>query len=67
MDEYDSTKDMQEYARIRWVERAKKLGIITEDDAKKQDIAASRKNMILTSNTGTAPSPTTTEEKKKIE
>lgn len=35
VDEYDNTKDMQEYARNRWKERAKVLGIITgEGDPK---------------------------------
>jgi len=32
MDEYDSTEDLQLLARKNWEKRAKKLGIITEDD-----------------------------------
>jgi CBS domain containing-hemolysin-like protein len=32
MDEYDSTRDMQEYAREKWRERAEKLGIITANE-----------------------------------
>ncbi len=32
MDEYDSTEDLQLLARKSWEKRAKKLGIITEDD-----------------------------------
>lgn len=32
MDEYDSTEDLQQFARKNWEKRAKKLGIITEDD-----------------------------------
>lgn len=31
-DEFDSTQDMQEYARQRWKKRAKRLGIINEED-----------------------------------
>lgn len=31
-DEFDNTQDMQEYARQRWKKRAKKLGIITDEE-----------------------------------
>ena len=34
MDEYDSTEDLQQFARKNWEKRAKKLGIISEDDDK---------------------------------
>lgn len=34
MDEYDSTEDLQQFARKNWQKRAKKLGIISEDDDK---------------------------------
>lgn len=36
MDEYDSTRDMQEYAREKWRERAEKLGIITNENLSDQ-------------------------------
>jgi len=32
MDEFDGIEDMQDYARKRWRSRAKKLGLIIEDD-----------------------------------
>ncbi|MCB0702779.1 MAG: hemolysin family protein [Candidatus Kapaibacterium sp.] len=34
MDEYDSTEDLQQFARKNWEKRAKKLGIISEDNDK---------------------------------
>lgn len=67
MDEYDNTKDMQEYARVKWLERAKKLGIITEDDAEKGDVIAGKSKMISTSVTGTSPSANKSGESKKRE
>ncbi len=38
MDEYDSEKDMQAYARKRWKSRAMELGIISEKDVKKDPV-----------------------------
>jgi len=37
VDEFDSTQDMQSYARELWLERAKKLNIITLDDNPKKE------------------------------
>ena len=50
MDEYDSTRDMQEYARVRWVERAKKLGIITDADLKAEEAVVKKASAGNTSN-----------------
>jgi len=32
MDEFDNVEDMQKYARRKWEERAKKLGLLSEED-----------------------------------
>ena len=50
-DEFDGTQDMQEYARQRWKKRAKKLGIISEEELKLE------KNEIKFGLTGTINSP----------
>lgn len=58
MDEYDSTRDMQEYARERWRERAEKLGIITANQNYEDDLTGSRHEVVQYGLTGgTDPFP----------
>lgn len=55
VDEYDNTKDMQEYARTRWKERAKVLGIITEDKQPVKSAEAEKEKIIKSGITGSSP------------
>lgn len=42
MDELDSVEDMQQLARQKWVERARKLGLVTGEEGSDQDEAVAR-------------------------
>lgn len=52
MDEYDSERDMQAYARKRWKSRALELGIIEKEDV---DLSKERENVVKLGITGGQP------------
>lgn len=65
VDEYDNTKDMQEYARTRWKERAKLLGIITDEDKTEKPVLTEDEKVIKSGITGSGSSVDSIKENNK--
>lgn len=47
VDEFDSEKDMQEFARRRWRARAKKTGLILEEDDERYEEGSTEKDNVI--------------------